>query len=128
MNAFAWIKSFTIVLIILLADFTTLKGTKTNPIFAKNRYLFGLDMGKINICGDKMEAGCHLKIVVFFQFLKDMNFRRILAFYNSLKWGYLFVFLRSFIKNVANSKSMDFSLDDKVGNIVEIIVVKLMLT
>ena len=32
MNAFAWIRRFTIVLIMLLADFTTLKGAKANPI------------------------------------------------------------------------------------------------
>jgi len=32
MNAFAWIKNFTIILIVLLADLTTLKGAKTKQI------------------------------------------------------------------------------------------------
>ena len=32
MNAFAWIKSFTIVFCDLLAEFTTLKGANSNPI------------------------------------------------------------------------------------------------
>jgi hypothetical protein len=37
----------------------------SNPIFAKNRHLFGLDIGKINICGVKMESRCHLKIRIW---------------------------------------------------------------
>jgi hypothetical protein len=42
-----------------------------------------------------------------FQLLKEVALRGILVFYNLLKWGFFFVFLRSFIKNVANSKSRD---------------------
>jgi len=34
-------------------------------IFAKNRYLFGRDIGKINICGVILETWCHLEIRVF---------------------------------------------------------------
>jgi len=36
--------------------------------FHKNRHLFGLDIGKINIRGDIMESQRHLKIRVFFSF------------------------------------------------------------
>ncbi len=33
--------------------------------FRKNWHLFGLDIGKINICGDILETRCHLEIMVF---------------------------------------------------------------
>ena len=36
-----------------------------------------------------MVTGCHLKIRVFCQLLKEVAFRRILVFYDSLKWDYL---------------------------------------
>jgi Zn-dependent protease with chaperone function len=35
MNAFAWIRSLTMILIMLLAKFTTPKGANSNPIYAK---------------------------------------------------------------------------------------------
>jgi hypothetical protein len=39
-NAFAWIWSLTIVLIMLLADFTTLKGAQFHRLFLTNRLKF----------------------------------------------------------------------------------------
>ena len=50
----------------LLNPISHSKLSKNICIFAKNWYLFGLDIGKINICDEKMESRCHLKIRVFF--------------------------------------------------------------
>jgi len=50
--------------IVYLTDFT-LKFSINICIFTKNRHLFGLDIGKINICGDILVTRCHLKIRVF---------------------------------------------------------------
>jgi hypothetical protein len=36
--------------------------------FLKNQHLFGLAVGKINICGVKMVTRCHLEIRVFLAF------------------------------------------------------------
>jgi len=41
---------------------------------AKNQHLFGLDIGKIKICSDKMETDCHLEIKVFFSSWKRWLF------------------------------------------------------
>jgi len=38
----------------ILNPITHRKLSKNICIFAKNRHLFGLDIGKISICGDKM--------------------------------------------------------------------------
>ncbi|MDT8303270.1 MAG: hypothetical protein RQ760_17455 [Sedimentisphaerales bacterium] len=48
MNALAWIMNFTIVLIMLLADLTTLKGANSNPISEdknEKNVTFGSDNG-----------------------------------------------------------------------------------
>jgi len=43
--------------------------------FRKKLIFFGLDIGKINICGVKMVTRCHLKIKVFFERLKEVILR-----------------------------------------------------
>ena len=64
--------------------------------FRKKRHLFGLDIGKINICGDKMVTRCHLEIRVFFQLLKfqhnqfsGINLRRNRSINELIPWLYL---------------------------------------
>ena len=48
--------------------------------FRKKWHLFGLDIGKISICGDKMESWCHLEMRVFFSSWKRWFFEEFWLF------------------------------------------------
>jgi hypothetical protein len=83
----------------------------------KNKHLFGLDIGKINICGVILVTRCHLKIRVFFSFWKRWFYGEF-GHFTTCENGVFFPCSHPILSKILPILNQGIFLDEKAGNLV----------